>query len=180
MRVRFGRKIGKWYVGSSAKVGEGFSIAAILLLLPLLLYYIIVWPFATLWHWIIKKDEVPISKRFLAIALCAIVITGAVTAGADLYWSQQEGVTLNAYTMRGETPPPVPPHQEPTYEDSDEGIPAIESGEVSATQSPVMVWVSADGDKYHRYSDCSGMKDAYLVTVDSAVSMGRTACKRCY
>mgnify|MGYP004673273225 CR=1 FL=1 len=167
-------------MGSSVKIGEGVSIAAILLLLPLLLYYITAWPFVTLWRWIAKKEEISAGKKALAIAMCAIIITSAVTACVDLYWSSQEGVPLNAYTMRGETPPPAMYHQEPVYEDSDDEPPAIESDAALAAQPPVMVWVSSDGDKYHRDSGCSGMKDAYQVTADSAVSMGRTACKKCY
>ena len=159
MRVRFGRKIGKWYVGSSAKVGDGFSIVALLLLLPLCIYYLIVWPFVTIWRWIAKKGEVCVWKKTLAIAMCAIIITSAVTAGVDLYWSSQEGVPLNAYTMRGETPPPAVHHKEPEYVDGGADNQLASAGSIAAaTQPPAMVWVSAEGDKYHKSSSCSGMR----------------------
>lgn len=42
------------------------------------------------------------------------------------------------------------------------------------------VWISSNGSRYHRCSDCSGMKNPMRVTMDTAQSEGYSPCKRCY
>jgi hypothetical protein len=51
--------------------------------------------------------------------------------------------------------------------------------EASVTNT-VMVWIPQSGSKYHRKSSCSGMNNPQQVSKDDAISMGYTACKKCY
>lgn len=51
---------------------------------------------------------------------------------------------------------------------------------VQEQKSSQMVWINDTATKYHRKSDCSGMLNARQVTEEEALSLGKTACKRCY
>jgi len=55
--------------------------------------------------------------------------------------------------------------------------------EPTPTPTPVatiMVWISSNGERYHRTSTCSNMTGAWQVTPEEAWAMGYTACKHCY
>lgn len=43
-----------------------------------------------------------------------------------------------------------------------------------------LVWISANGNKYHRNSSCSNMDEPWQVSRQEAISQGRDACKKCY
>ena len=43
----------------------------------------------------------------------------------------------------------------------------------------VMVWVDNSAKRYHKKNGC-GMDNPYQVTLDQAIAMGKTPCKRCY
>lgn len=52
---------------------------------------------------------------------------------------------------------------------------------VGGNQGQIMVWIPTNGGtKYHSNSYCSSMEDPMCVTLDEAIRMGFTACKRCY
>ncbi len=42
-----------------------------------------------------------------------------------------------------------------------------------------MVWIDATAKKYHTKSDCSGMDNAWQVTVSEAIAAGRENCRKC-
>ena len=42
------------------------------------------------------------------------------------------------------------------------------------------VWIPATGSKYHSHASCSGMRSPRQVSVSQAISMGYSACKKCY
>lgn len=42
------------------------------------------------------------------------------------------------------------------------------------------VWIDMTAAKYHLRRDCSGMDDAFQVSVEKARELGRTACKKCF
>lgn len=74
------------------------------------------------------------------------------------------------------TPVPTPvPTPDPT--------PAAEASSAtnSDTQNSAMVWIPTNGGKkYHSNPSCSQMVNPQQVTLDEAVAMGFTPCKRCY
>lgn len=43
----------------------------------------------------------------------------------------------------------------------------------------VMVWIDDSANRYHRKNGC-GMDNPYQVTLDQAIALGKTPCKRCY
>lgn len=47
-------------------------------------------------------------------------------------------------------------------------------------QQSTMVWIPQSGEKYHRRSGCSGMKNPTQQTLEWAKSHGYTPCKKCY
>lgn len=47
------------------------------------------------------------------------------------------------------------------------------------TSNDVMVWVDDTAARYHKKNGC-GMDNAYQVTLDQAIAMGKTPCGRCY
>lgn len=47
------------------------------------------------------------------------------------------------------------------------------------TPSEEMVWVDDSASKYHKKNGC-GMDNAYQVTLDQAIAMGKEPCGRCY
>lgn len=87
-----------------------------------------------------------------------------------------------------ETPVPTPePTPEatpiPTPVATPDPTPAVEAAAEtnSDTQNSVMVWIPTNGGtKYHSKASCSQMVNPQQVTLDEAVSMGFTPCKRCY
>ncbi len=57
----------------------------------------------------------------------------------------------------------------------------VTSSKETATQNvEKMVWIPQSGKKYHSNSACSGMKNPTEVTVEKAVNLGFTPCKKCY
>lgn len=51
--------------------------------------------------------------------------------------------------------------------------------EEPAVEQATMVWIDDTAKRYHRKNGC-GMDNAYQVTLDEAVAMGKTPCGRCY
>lgn len=49
----------------------------------------------------------------------------------------------------------------------------------TATNDTTMVWVDDTAKRYHKKNGC-GMDNAYQVTLDEAIAMGKTPCGRCY
>ena len=56
---------------------------------------------------------------------------------------------------------------------------ATQSTTVSQQSSGGMVWIPNSGSKYHSRSGCSNMKNPRQVTLDKAISLGYTPCKKC-
>lgn len=46
--------------------------------------------------------------------------------------------------------------------------------------SGVKVYATINGKYFHREADCSGMKDASLVTLETAMNYGKTGCPECF
>jgi hypothetical protein len=65
--------------------------------------------------------------------------------------------------------------QAPTTEATTQAPTVTEAASNTAT-----VWIPQSGSKYHSSSSCSGMKNPQQVSIDDAISMGYTACKKCY
>lgn len=66
---------------------------------------------------------------------------------------------------------------------SSSSAPAMTTVQSATTSQPAsggMVWIPQKGSKYHSHSGCSGMKNPSQVTLDKAISLGYTACKKCY
>ena len=83
--------------------------------------------------------------------------------------SAPETVATEALIIETQVPETTPPLTE---------APAPETE--AQTEYVEKVWINDTGEKYHRRSDCSGMKNSYQVTKDEAISMGKEACKKCY
>ena len=60
-------------------------------------------------------------------------------------------------------------------------VPTQETTIKAPTPTPKEVWLSATGNKYHRYSNCGNMnpKHARKVTLEEAQKLGKTACSKC-
>ena len=83
-------------------------------------------------------------------------------------------VTEPPVTEPPATEPPVtePPVTEP---------PATEPPVTEPPESCPMVWIPTNGGKkYHSKSSCSNMIDPRYVTLDEALRLGFTSCKRCH
>lgn len=48
------------------------------------------------------------------------------------------------------------------------------------SEPTIMVWINDTGTKYHNNPACSGMQNAYEITKEEALNMGKEACKKCY
>lgn len=83
-----------------------------------------------------------------------------------------------------ETPSPTPePTPEATPVATPAPTPAVEAAAAanSDAQNSVMVWIPTNGGtKYHSRAGCSNMENPREVTLDEAIAMGFTPCKRCY
>lgn len=54
------------------------------------------------------------------------------------------------------------------------------SGQASSSGINGYVWIPATGSKYHSSASCSGMHSPRQVSISQAISMGYSACKKCY
>ena len=54
------------------------------------------------------------------------------------------------------------------------------SGQASSSGVNGYVWIPATGSKYHSSASCSGMHSPRQVSISQAISMGYSACKKCY
>ena len=54
------------------------------------------------------------------------------------------------------------------------------SGQPSSSGVNGYVWIPATGSKYHSSASCSGMHRPRQVSISQAISMGYSACKKCY
>lgn len=52
--------------------------------------------------------------------------------------------------------------------------------ELTVTNTGENVWIPSAGSKYHDNPVCSKMKNPTQVTKSQAISMGYSACKKCY
>lgn len=82
----------------------------------------------------------------------------------------------------------APSIDEPSPTSAADSTPAIDPIPVVASTPAVvpapqptiaMVWVDDTAKRYHKANGC-GMDNAYQVTVDEAIAMGKTPCGRCY
>ena len=54
------------------------------------------------------------------------------------------------------------------------------SGQAASSGASGYVWIPATGSKYHSSASCSGMHSPRQVSISQAISMGYSACKKCY
>ena len=54
------------------------------------------------------------------------------------------------------------------------------SGQPSSSGVNGYVWIPATGSKYHSSASCSGIHSPRQVSISQAISMGYSACKKCY
>lgn len=47
-------------------------------------------------------------------------------------------------------------------------------------EDEIYVWVAKSGKRYHRYEDCSNMKNPQQMTMSQAKKRGKTPCHVCY
>jgi len=64
-------------------------------------------------------------------------------------------------------------------EASNQTTPETSSSPTSNTTNSTMVWVDDTAKRYHKKNGC-GMDNAYQVTLEEAINMGKTPCGRCY
>lgn len=86
-------------------------------------------------------------------------------------------VIRNTNRIADKTVQPIPEQQpQPELTSTQETV--IET----LQEEPTYVWLSATGSKYHSYDRCGNMnpKKATKVTLESAESLGKTACKNCW
>lgn len=72
-----------------------------------------------------------------------------------------------------------------TYDKSEQQLPVTAPSTESTssastdTTNSTMVWVDDTAKRYHKKNGC-GMDNAYQVTLEEAINMGKTPCGRCY
>lgn len=78
-----------------------------------------------------------------------------------------------------ETPTPVPTKEpaliiQPTSEPA-----SLETSQAATNENATMVWIDKTAKRYHKANGCN-MDNAYQVTLEEALAMGKTPCGRCY
>ena len=71
-------------------------------------------------------------------------------------------------------PTPQPTEAPPSSSSQSENI-----ASTSNADNSIMVWVDDTAKRYHSKNGC-GMDNAYQVTLEEAINMGKTPCGRCY
>lgn len=104
--------------------------------------------------------------------------TSDVTTELPQTQQQEQPPAQEQAPMQEQTPQQPPaqeqtPQQPPAQEQTPQQPPAQNS------QSSTLVWVDDTAAKYHKKNGC-GMNNAYQVSIDRAIAMGKEPCGRCY
>ncbi len=110
-----------------------------------------------------------IRYAFAAAAMILIVAVAALAAGAN------GGANDTAALEAGATPEPA------NALDYDLGLPMTPKPTLQplTTPEPAFVYSTPNGRWYHAVSDCQGMQNASMITVETAVQMGKFPCPVC-
>lgn len=104
--------------------------------------------------------------------------TSDITTELPQTQQQEQPSSQEQAPMQEQTPQQPPaqeqtPQQPPAQEQTPQQPPAQNS------QSSTLVWVDDTAAKYHKKNGC-GMNNAYQVSIDQAIAMGKEPCGRCY
>ena len=75
--------------------------------------------------------------------------------------------------------PTASPTPKPTTAPTPEPTVAPTPEPAASSEGSILVWVDDTAKRYHRKNGC-GMDNAYQVTLEEAIAMGKTPCGRCY
>ena len=75
--------------------------------------------------------------------------------------------------------PTIAPTPEPTTAPTSEPTVTPTPEPAASSEGSVLVWGDDTAKRYHRKNGC-GMDNAYQVTLEEAIAMGKTPCGRCY
>ena len=75
--------------------------------------------------------------------------------------------------------PTIAPTPEPTTAPTSEPTVTPTPEPAASSEGSILVWVDDTAKRYHRKNGC-GMDNAYQVTLEEAIAMGKTPCGRCY
>ena len=161
-----------------------------------IIFFLIIFPPIGLFlMWNYKKDSWSKNRKIVLTTVSSIYFIIAIAVGGNNQQNTSitettEQTTIADSTTLAETEELTteeptteePTTEEPTTEEptTEETVPAIPPTQAPTTEYVEQVWVNDSGEKYHKRSDCSGMKGAYQIPKDQAINMGKEACKKCY
>lgn len=121
-------------------------------------------------------------KKILCFALALILSLGLISCDEYLSTSSDNVVQPDIITSCIEEVSSIEKASSMEEVSSEEAVSSqVTSSKENVTQNvEKMVWIPQSGKKYHSNSACSGMKNPTKVTVEKAVSLGFTPCKKCY
>lgn len=119
---------------------------------------------------------------FLQIALLGICALANLEEQASTSSSIAASSVSSSQSTAEPTPEPTPePTAEPTPEPTATPAPTPYQTQAAVQDSSEpMVWISKSGKKYHRTSDCSGMKNPTQISLSKAQSRNMEPCEKCY
>ena len=95
--------------------------------------------------------------------------TQSDATGSDLQEESNENETSTVVA-----PAPLPQTVQQVEQPQEQPAVAPES------QSNEVVWIDDTAAKYHLKQDCSGMDNAYQVSISDAQALGKTPCGKCF
>lgn len=151
-----------------------------------IIFFLIIFPPIGLFlMWNYKKDSWSKNRKIVLTTVFSIYFIIAVTVGGNNQQNTSITETTEQTTIANSTTPAETEElttEEPTTEEptTEETVPVIPPTQAPTTEYVEQVWINDSGKKYHKRSDCSGMKGAYQVPKDQAINIGKEACKKCY
>lgn len=127
-------------------------------------------------------------KKSIKCVITVVIIIGVISVVKDRTEKPSEA---NKYMVETETAQTEAPQTEVLQTE----VPKTEASKVSEatpietqsveettrqTEQIIKVWTIDGSNKYHSDQDCSGMIDAYQITLEEAQNAGEVPCGRCY
>ena len=135
-------------------------------------------------------ENAPVATATATLAPTATLETTDTPAPSASSTAEPTAKPIATPTKASRTKPTAKPTEKPTATVAPTATAKpTEVPTVAPTSTPVpppndtvsqhLVWVSANGTKYHSNSSCSNMKNPKKVTYDEAIELGYEPCKKC-
>lgn len=127
----------------------------------------------------VTQDNLKEAQSYLDLISVDAPLSVDETESSETEDSEQQANPQAASEISDAAPSPTQEQSTPVQEQAPVQEQTPQQPPAQDSQSGTLVWVDDSAAKYHKKNGC-GMDNAYQVSLDQAVSMGKEPCGRCY